>query len=236
LPIEPSRRPGAPHLLIFDFDGVVADSETIANQALADYLTSIGHPTSLDDSMRMFMGKRHADTLAAIVRYIGRPLPDTFETAYRARVRVRMRAEVQPIAGVAAFLERHRHVVKCVASSSSREWLDHCVDKFGFRGAFGDNLFSATLVANGKPAPDIFLHAARAMNVAPPTTTVIEDSPTGVQGAVAAGMTVIGFLGGSHIRTGHADKLRAAGAHAIAEDFAEVDRILGIGTTRSAEP
>lgn len=213
---------GMSALLIFDFDGVVADSETIANQALADYLTSIGHPTSLDEAMRLFMGKRHADTLAAIVHYIGRPIPDSFETDYRANVRVVMRRDVQPIPGVAAFLDRHADLPKCVASSSSREWLDHCVDRFGFRPAFGDNLFSATLVANGKPAPDIFLLAADRMRAAPAATIVIEDSPTGVQGAVAAGMTVIGFLGGSHVRAGHADKLRAAGAHTIAEDFDEV--------------
>ena len=220
--IEGNQARRAPALLIFDFDGVVADSETIANQALADYLTSIGHPTTLDDAMRLFMGKRHADTLAAIVRYIGRPIPDSFETDYRANVRVVMRRDVQPIPGVAAFLDQHLHLPKCVASSSSREWLDHCVDRFGFRHAFGDNLFSATLVANGKPAPDIYLLAAREMKATPPTTIVIEDSPTGVQGAVAAGMTVIGFLGGSHIRTGHADKLRTAGAHTIAADFDEV--------------
>ncbi|MEQ1615480.1 MAG: HAD family phosphatase [Hyphomicrobiaceae bacterium] len=226
MPIDNRAQPAGLSLLIFDFDGVVADSETIANQALADYLSSIGHPTSLDDAMRLFMGKRHADTLAAIVRYIGRPIPDNFETDYRAKIRVTMRREVQPISGVAAFLDRHHHVSKCVASSSSREWLDHCVDRFGFRPAFGNNLFSATLVANGKPAPDIYLLAAREMNATPPTTIVIEDSPTGVLGAVAAGMTVIGFLGGSHIRAGHADKLRTAGAHAIAENFEEVEHVV----------
>ncbi len=215
-----------PSLIIFDFDGVVADSETIANQALANYLTSIGHPTTLDDSMRMFMGKRHADTLDAIVRYIGRPLPDSFETGYRAGVRVTMREQVVPIPGVQVFLDEHTSVPKCVASSSSREWLDHCVEKFALRPQFGDNLFSATLVRNGKPAPDIYLYAAQAMAAQPVSTVVLEDSPTGVIGAVAAGMHVIGFLGGSHIRPGHADKLIAAGAHAIAETFDEVARII----------
>ena len=71
----------APSLIIFDFDGVVADSEAIANQALADYLTGLGHPTTLDDSIRMFMGRRYADTLAGIVTYTGQPVPEDFETA-----------------------------------------------------------------------------------------------------------------------------------------------------------
>lgn len=224
---QPNTQHGRASLLIFDFDGVVADSEAIANRALAAYLTSIGHPTTFEDAMRLFMGKRHADTLAALARYVGGPLPEDFETAYRAGIRANMRANVAPVPGVEVFLGRHPHVAKCVASSSSREWLDHCVDKFGFRSAFGDNLFSATLVANGKPAPDIYLLAAREMRTEPPDALVIEDSPTGVQGAVAAGMKVIGFLGGSHIRPGHADKLRAAGAHAIAADFEEIEQLIG---------
>ena len=208
-----------PSLIIFDFDGVVADSEGIANQALADYLTRKGHPTTLDDAIRLFMGKRHVDTLAEIVRYTGAPLPDDFETAYRAQVRVQMRRDVQPVAGVARFLESHRHLPACVASSSGREWLDHCVDKFGFRRHFGDKLFSATMVERGKPAPDIFLLAADRMGAAAADTIVLEDSVLGVQGAVAAGMHVIGFLGGSHIRPGHGDRLKAAGAHRLVESY-----------------
>jgi HAD superfamily hydrolase (TIGR01509 family) len=222
----PARTWGAPALIIFDFDGVVADSETLSNQSVADYLTSIGHPTSLDEAMMLFLGKHHEDTVAAMERYIGRPLPADFATAHRDRVRVKMRAEVGPIPGVDMFLDAHTHLPKCIASSSTRGWLDHCVDKFGFRPHFADNLFSATLVANGKPAPDIYWHAAREMGAAPADTVVLEDSPTGVKGGVAAGMHVIGFLGGSHIRPGHADKLRGAGAHAIAETFEEVTAMI----------
>jgi HAD superfamily hydrolase (TIGR01509 family) len=218
---------GTPDLLIFDFDGVVADSETIANQQLAKYLTGLGHPTSLDEAMRLFMGKRHVDTLSAIETYIGRPIPDDYEETHRAETRVVMRAQVQPISGVRAFLERPAAFKRCVASSSGPEWLDHCVDAFGFRHAFGRNLFSATRVANGKPAPDIFLLAAREMGVKPSDAIVIEDSPTGVRGGIAAGCRVIGFLGGSHIRDGHADKLLAAGAHAIAHDYDEVAHLIG---------
>ena len=220
--VRPAEKYARP-LLILDFDGVVADSEVIANQSLADYLTSIGHPTSLDEAIGMFMGRRHADTLAAIVRYIGRELPPSFEAEHRGRVHAVMRGTVEPVPGVEAFLSRTADVSKCVASSSSREWLDHCVDRFGFRQSFEDNLFSATLVANGKPAPDIFLHAANAMGSAPEATVVVEDSVAGVRGALAAGMTVIGFLGGSHVRPGHADQLRDAGAHVLAEDFLEVE-------------
>jgi HAD superfamily hydrolase (TIGR01509 family) len=226
-----SVKPRRPRLVIFDFDGVVADSETIANQALADYLTAKGHPTSLDDAIRLFMGKRHQDTLAEIVRYTGQPLPDDFETAYRAEVRVRMRRDVGPVAGVAALLADPLLPARCVASSSSLEWLEHCVQKFGLGGAFGDRLFSATMVANGKPAPDIFLHAAAEMGVPPTDTWVLEDSVLGVTGAMAAGMHVIGFLGGSHIADEraahvHGAKLQLAGAHRLARDHGDVAAML----------
>ncbi len=221
-----SARRAHPSLLILDFDGVVADSETIANALLAESITEIGVPTTMDDCIRHFMGKRWEDCRLAIVDWIGAPLPEDFEDRHRTRSRVAMRRDVGPVAGVAAFLDEHPHLARCVASSSSPEWLDHCVDKFGMRSHFGTNLFSATKVANGKPAPDIFLLAASSMNAAPESCVVIEDSPSGVIGARAAGMTVIGFLGASHIRDGHAERLRTAGAHHLAADYAEVARLV----------
>lgn len=218
-----------PSLVILDFDGVVADSEAIANRALADYLTQLGHPTTLEDSIRLFMGRRYADTLATIVRITGQPIPTDFEDTYRAPTRVLMRETVQPVRGVVAFLAAHRHLARCVASSSSHEWLNHCVDRFGLRHELGDRLFSATEVKTGKPAPDIFLHAASTMGHAPEAAVVLEDSVAGVQGAVAAGMRVIGFLGGSHILDGHGEALEAAGAHHLARSFEEVARLIGDG-------
>lgn len=217
---------GQASLLILDFDGVVADSETIANTLLAESITELGVPTTIDDCIRLFMGKRWEDCRKAIVEWTGSPLPQDFEDRHRTRTRVTMRRDVGPVAGIAEFLDGHAHLPRCVASSSSPEWLDHCVDKFGFRPHFGSNLFSATKVANGKPAPDIFLHAAGSMGVAPNACVVVEDSASGIVGARAAGMTVIGFLGASHIRDGHAERLMAAGAHHLAADYAEVARLV----------
>jgi len=213
-------------LIIFDFDGVVADSETIANELLAQSVTALGKPTTVDDSIRLFMGKRWEDCKSAVVEWIGQPLPEHFEVTHRQRTREVMRRDVDPVPGISAFLDSHGHLARCVASSSSREWLDHCVDKFGFREHFGNNLFSATQVPNGKPAPDIFHLAARTMEVPPEACLVIEDSPSGVQGARAAGMTVIGFLGASHIRDGHAERLLAAGAHELARSYEEIAALI----------
>ena len=217
---------GPPSLIIFDCDGVVADSETLANQLLAESISALGTPTTTDDSIRLFMGRRWEDTKRAIEALTGAPLPPDFEEAHRARARGRMRRDVKAVPGLVEFLDMHAHLPRCIASSSSHDWLNHCVDGFGLRQHFGLHLFSATEVANGKPAPDIFLHAADRMRAAPDTCVVLEDSIAGVTGAVAAGMTVIGFLGASHIRDGHGEGLLEAGAHHLAADYAEVARLL----------
>jgi HAD superfamily hydrolase (TIGR01509 family) len=215
-----------PELIVFDCDGVVADSETLANQLLAESISRIGRPTTLEDSIRLFMGKRWEDCKLAIIDWTGEPLPPSFEADHRALSRGRMRSEVGSVPGLEAFLMAHRSFRKCVASSSEHTWLNHCVDKFGLRPHFGLNLFSATEVANGKPAPDVFLYAARRMGVSPEACLVLEDSPSGITGAVAAGMTAVGFLGGSHVLDGHAEQLRLAGAHYLARNFAEVAHLL----------
>ncbi len=216
----------APALVILDFDGVVADSELLSNTLLAEFLTLEGLATSLEQAMARYMGRRWEDCARRIGDDMGRPLPDDFRDRYRAYTRGRMREEVGPVDGVAAFLNRHRDLRFCVASSSTPEWLDHCVDKFDLRGPLGRNLFSATAVKNGKPAPDIFLYAAERMNVEPAHCLVIEDSPAGVQGAVAAGMTAMGFLGASHIGNDHGEVLSRAGAHVLATTYTDVSAYL----------
>jgi HAD superfamily hydrolase (TIGR01509 family) len=216
-----------PDLLIFDFDGVIADSETLANALLAEALSTDGLSTSTEDAMRRYMGRRWSDALAQIAKDFGGTIPDGFETRLKAVTRPRMRAEVGPVAGVGAFIRAHHATPQCVASSSSPEWLADMTRKFGFDTHFGDNLFSATLVSHGKPAPDVFLYAAREMSVSPGSRcVVIEDSPAGIKGANAAGMTAIGFCGASHIRDGHADTLRDAGADGIAYAWTDVARLI----------
>ena len=215
-------------LIIFDFDGVVADSEVVSNHLLAAFLTKLGKPTTVEDSMRLFMGRRYEDTKRLAAEWLGAPLPPTFDEDYQAWSRPAMRSQVGPVAGVGDFLDSTRAHKRCVASSSSHSWLDHCIDKFRFRDHFGDRLVSGTEVKNGKPAPDIFLLAAERMQALPARCLVLEDSPAGITGARAAGMTAIGFLGGSHIREGHRQSLEAAGAHAIAGTFADVEALLHV--------
>ncbi len=219
---------GAPDLIILDFDGVVADSELLANTLLSEFLTQEGCPTTVDHSIKRYMGRRRPDIEVRINEDFGRPVPADFFERYHAYEAGRMRREVEAVAGVAAFLSAHRAHRFCVASSSTHDWLNHGVEKFGLRAVLGQNLFSATEVKNGKPAPDIFLHAAQRMGVPPAKCAVLEDSAAGVEGGAAAGMKVIGFLGASHIRDGHGAQLQAAGAHALARNFADVATVLGL--------
>lgn len=213
-------------LLIFDFDGVVADSELIANSELARALTDIGLPTSTDESLARYMGRRWADCAADIEAALGRPLPPEFNDARRSEVRARLADELVEIDGLSGFLAAHADWPRCVASSSSHEWLELALDIIGLADAFPHRFSGASDVAHGKPAPDLFLHAARSMGHAPADCVVIEDSVAGVTGGVAAGMRVIGLAVGSHIRDGHAEKLRAAGADAVAASYDEVAALL----------
>ena len=209
-----------PELIIFDFDGVIADSETLSNELLAEFLTLEGVPTSVDDSMRLFMGRRWSDNLARIATHLGRPLDGDFDDRFRGHTRGRMRSEVQPVAGVRDFIATFSHVPQCIASSSSHDWLNHTTQRFDLGHVFKERMFSGTEVANGKPAPDLFLLAAERMGVNAARAIVIEDSPAGIEGARAAGMTAIGLTAGSHAGNGLEAKLIAAGAHRVFATYA----------------
>ena len=214
--------------LIFDFDGVLLESEYAGNAQIADYLTSIGHPTSVEQAMHHFMGLAREPFVAAIERWIGRPLPPDFETARTAEDQRVLAEGIEAVAGAVAFIEGlPPELPRAIASSSSTEWIATHLDHIGFRHHFGDMIFSgAEHVARGKPAPDLYLHAAQAMGVDIAKTVIIEDSPIGVEGAVASGAQVIGLCAGRHCLPGHAERLRALGVERIAHDFDEVARML----------
>jgi HAD superfamily hydrolase (TIGR01509 family) len=213
------------HLIIFDFDGVLADSEMVANTVLADFVSELGVPTTPDDAIRTYMGKRFPEVIAAIETAIGRPLPDDFPAELQDRTLAAFRRELQPIEGARAYIEAFLHVPRCIASSSSPDRLALCLELLELTQFFGSCVYSASQVRRGKPHPDIFLHAAERMGVNPGSSIVIEDSVSGVQAGVAAGMTVIGLLAASHIRDGHEARLKDAGAHHVAANFVQVEEI-----------
>jgi HAD superfamily hydrolase (TIGR01509 family) len=207
---------------------VLLESEYAGNRQIAEYLTRIGHPTTPEQSMEQFMGLSGGDFLAALERWIGRPLPEDFHSA-RAEEDARVLAEgLEAVAGAVAFIEAlPPELPRAIASSSSVEWIERHLDHLGLRGHFGSNIFSARVhVERGKPAPDIYLHAADAMGADIGRTVIIEDSPVGVTGAVASGATVIGLCAGTHCGTGHAERLKSLGAHHVASSFEEVAALL----------
>ena len=215
--------------LIFDFDGVLLESEYAGNKQIADWLTAAGHPTSVDEAMHHFMGLAGPAFIAAIERWIGRPLPDDFHAA-RKEEDLRVLAEgLEEVQGAVAFIRGlPAGLPRAVASSSSTRWIREHLRHLGLDGAFGEMIFSGREhVANGKPAPDLYLHAAAALGVDIANAAIIEDSPVGVQGALASGATVIGLVAGQHCLPGHAERLQALGVRHIARNFDEVAALLG---------
>lgn len=215
--------------LIFDFDGVLLESEWAGNKQIADWLTGIGHPTSVEESMHKFMGLAGQDFIAAIERWIGRPIPAGFHDA-RAEEDARAIAEgVEEVAGAVTFIRGlPAGLPKAICSSSSSHWVVSHLANLGLEGAFGDMIFSGREhVARGKPAPDLYRHAAIALGVPIGEIAIIEDSPVGVEGALASGATVIGLVAGRHCLPGHAERLGALGVRHIARDFDQVAALLG---------
>lgn len=212
-------------LTIFDCDGVLIDSELIALDVLSQMMGEFGVPMSVAACQDAFMGMHNADIVAAIETRIGRALPADEGSRMRLRMIGRLRRELQPVAGVADALRR-LDGPRCVASSSDRERIGLTLKLTGLDGFFGDHIFSGTEVPRGKPAPDLFLHAAKSMGVAPADCVVVEDAVAGVRAGIAAGMRVLGFTGGSHTNATHAARLREAGASAIVAHMAELPAAL----------
>jgi HAD superfamily hydrolase (TIGR01509 family) len=214
--------------VIFDFDGVLLESEYAGNRQIADYLTSIGHPTSTRQSMDLFMGLAGQDFLEAIERWIGRPLPQSFHSA-RAAEDARALAEgLEAVAGAIAFIRAlPPDLPRAIASSSTTRWITRHLDHLGLSEYFEGRIFSGREhVARGKPAPDLYLHAAAALGVAIARTVIIEDSPVGVAGALASGATVIGLSAGRHCTPGHSERLKALGVEIVASSFEEVAALI----------
>ncbi|HET9427948.1 MAG TPA: HAD family phosphatase [Allosphingosinicella sp.] len=214
--------------LIFDFDGVLIESEYVGNKQIADYLTAAGHPTSVEESMNNFMGLAGRDFTAAIEEWIGRQLPDDFHAVRAEEDRRVLDEGLEAVAGAVAFIRGlPPELPRAIASSSSTEWIERHLDHLGLRPNFGPHIYSGREhVALGKPAPDLYLHAAKALGVEIGRTVIIEDSPVGVQGAVASGAQVIGLCAGRHCMPGHAERLRALGVHHLAHSFDEVADLL----------
>ena len=220
-----------PELIIFDCDGVLVDSEMISNRLLAEHLTRYGFEINAQQCRQRFIGYSMAKVIAE-VKAEGINLPDEFETLLKQNDQKTFAAELKPIPGVAKTLAQLAHK-KCVASSGSPDKIRTNLTLTGLIEFFEPHLFSAHMVKNSKPAPDLFLHAASCFDIDPKNCLVIEDTPIGVGAALAAGMAVLGFAGGSHCDAAHTAQLTSSGSRLVFDHMQELPEIVAnVGWTR----
>jgi HAD superfamily hydrolase (TIGR01509 family) len=212
-------------LIIFDCDGVLVDSEVISCRAHAETLTRHGYPITADEVLNRFLGVSDREARLMIENEIGRKLPNDFESQVKQATLQFYADDLRAISYVGEAIAAIG-LPKCVASSGTPEKIRHGLTCAGLYDQLAPHIFSASEVKRGKPAPDLFLFAAEQMQAAPAQCLVIEDSIPGVTGAVAAGMTVLGFHGGSHCPPGHGGTLRAAGAIMTFEDMRQLPDLI----------
>lgn len=210
-------------LVIFDCDGVLVDSEPIANRVFSQMLGEVGLPMSYEETVRTFVGRSAATCVGMVEERIGRPVPEGWVDAWHQRTLDAFSRDLRAVEGVDAVLEGLT-VPFCVASSGEPAKMRFTLGMTGLLPRFEGRMFSAVEVPRGKPAPDLFLHAARRMGAAPERCAVIEDTAVGVQAGAAAGMTVFGYAAMSD-----PDALRAAGAAHVFHRMAELPALLTRG-------
>ena len=217
--------------IIFDFDGVLLESEFEGNRQLAELLTEFGHRHTAEEAIRHYVGLAGPEFFAAVEARIGGTLPPAFYERRKEQGARALEDGVRAVTGAVDFvLALPPAMPRAVASSSSTRWLHGHLRNLGLDEAFGDHVYSGREhVARSKPAPDLYLYAARALGVPIARCAIIEDSAIGVTGALASGALVVGFAAGAHCHDDHGDQLRALGVEHVAHSFADVRRLLALG-------
>jgi HAD superfamily hydrolase (TIGR01509 family) len=216
---------GLPKLVIFDCDGVLVDSEVISSRIFRECLAELGVALTLEEAMLFGIGKSSTSFAAAIEQEFGITLPAGFIEGRRAQIMNAFTTELRPIDGIPELLAALK-LKRCVASNSHIDRVRHALTTTGLLAHLEPHIYTAAMVERGKPAPDLFLYAAAQRGALPEHCLVIEDSLSGVSAALAARMLVVGFVGGSHIRAGHADAMREAGCVEVFERMDEVAAFL----------
>ncbi|CAM3073933.1 6-phosphogluconate phosphatase [Sphingomonas antarctica] len=217
--------------IIFDFDGVLIESEHVSAKQISATLTRLGHPTTVDQALDAFTGLGGQDFLDAVAAHTGIGIPDGFVAARQAEDARVVAEGVAEVAGAAAYVHSlPADLPIAIASSSTTHWLRAHLDHLGLRERFEPHIYSGREhVARGKPAPDIYLYAAAQLGIPIADCVIVEDSVVGVIGALASGARVLGFAAGRHCRHGHADRLRERGVSDVAHSFADVAALIADG-------
>ena len=212
-------------LIIFDCDGVLVDSEVISCTAHANALTRHGYPITAEQVSTRFLGRATKQANLEIETELGRKLPEAYHGDLQDELFRAFEVDLEAIRGIHDVLDVVTQRV-CVASSGSHQRMQVSLGTTGLHKRLAPHIFSSSQVSNGKPAPDLFLFAAKQMGVPPERCVVIEDSLAGIAGARAAGMKVFGFCGGSHCGAGHAETLRQAGADLTFSDMHQLPELV----------
>lgn len=191
----PEDEPLSPELVIFDCDGVLVDSERIALRLNVEIGPELGWSITADEVMQHFVGRSTASIHAVISERLSTEAATLWDERFLDRHRIAVEEDLEAVPGIHEALKRIA-LPTCVASSGSHEKMRHTLGLTGLYDYFEGRIFSATEVENGKPAPDLFLHAAARMGVHPSKCIVVEDSRFGVEAARAAGMQALGYCGG----------------------------------------
>lgn len=215
-----------PDLVVFDCDGVLVDSEMLSCRLESELLNQLGVPLSTEQVRDQYIGLSYESMVNEIFAGHGVRLPDDFQAVSVERFLNAIETELVVVSGIDELI-REITLPICVASSSPLDRIERSLEVTGLLQHFSERIFSSQMVTRGKPAPDLFLLAASECGVAPERCLVVEDSPFGVQGAVAAGMQVIGFTAGGHCREALGAELIAAGAIRVAASSAQLRGLLG---------
>ncbi|MCW5713394.1 MAG: HAD family hydrolase [Bauldia sp.] len=207
--------------IILDCDGVLVDSELISARIAAACFAGAGAAISMEEILARFTGMKATDVSATVFAERGLAVPERVTEQRLEATMAAFEQELRPMPGVDEALAAI-HALKCVASSSHHDRIALALRVTGLARHFGNAVFSATMVERGKPAPDLFLHAAKAMGAEPAHCIVVEDSVAGVVAGKAAGMAVIGFTGGSHCGPDHRHALVTAGADRVIHHMSEL--------------
>lgn len=216
--------------IIFDFDGVLLESELELNRLTAELLTNLGAPTTLEEALQFFTGLTGPDLMKVIENRLGGPVPTSFNEEMRRASARALDEGLEPLIGAVDFVRALPPALpRAVASSSSTRWIRTHLDHLGLRDSFEPHIYSGKEhVTRGKPEPDLYLHAADELGIDIVRAVVLEDSRVGATGALASGATVIGLAAGKHCLDGHDEILRNVGVEHVARSFGEVRRLLGL--------
>ena len=221
----------SPKAIIFDFDGVIADSEIVSARCFSQVLTQAGLHTTIEEAADLYTGLHREDTLRAMAAHWGDRTPPDLATRISTHADALFDAGIDPVPGAVDFIASAVHLPLAIGSSSTSAYIRNHLGRFGLADRFGIHVYSGREhVTRGKPHPDIYLHAAAALGVDPREAVIIEDSPVGARAAVASGARVSGFTGGSHARPSLAAALAAEGVDLVLPSYDAIADHIGLPT------